>query len=271
MLASAHLTKKFTRRGSSCTKSALFWWRTHRLHHDGVSPKLVRDVAISTHGRCAAKNYVDVAAYLIAALLGCNSSACNAPSKTGLFGRVDAAGGGGGNDQGGSGGAEPNAGGGGGSGGIPLGGSGGAQDPGGGGSGGSDPNETPDASPDALDATTPIEAGPVCSGALLDGLCWYLGVSGDSCNDTCLAHGSFDDRAIPIIGSDNQGGNEDQCAAVLTVLLGEEPNSVNTDNDNEGVGCHLSGNDEDPTWFDEPDFSADASLSDARIACACIE
>jgi hypothetical protein len=196
--------------------------------------------------------------------------ACNAPSKDGLFGRSGAGGSlggsGAGGSSGGSGGSEASGDAGGSSG------SGGTGGSGQGGSGAAGAGGDLDAGADAADAASDptLDAGPICSGTLVDELCWYLGEVGESCTDTCAERGGYDERGTPIIGSDDQGGSLEQCTLILEVLLNEAAETDN-DNDGDGLGCHLRGNDEDRFRIENTDFSPDESANDARIACSCIE
>jgi hypothetical protein len=202
------------------------------------------------------------AAHLLFALM---LLACNAPSKDGLFSRSGAAGvpAAGASGAGGAGGSEAGAGGG--SSNADASGIGGSGQAGTGdaGSGGES-----DAGLDAADAAPEPDAAPTCSGTLVGELCWHLGEPGESCTQTCASRGGYDERATVLIGSEDQGGSLEQCALILDALLNEEANTSD-DNDEPGVGCHLRGGDQDRVWLQEPDFSPDESLDDARIACAC--
>jgi len=249
------------------TKLAQFFLLALSLREGGESPKLVCHVNSKINRHTGPDRLAG--ALVILLLLGCNSG-CNAPSTDGLYSRAGAggsAGSSGGNcgsgGNGGPAGAAGDASAPGGSGGA--GGSGAA-----GGAGGTNGAELDAGNVGDAEVDAGAEAGPTCSGTLIDELCWHLGELGASCTATCAARGGFDARAIPIIGSDDQGGTLDQCTAVLEILLGEEADTDNA-NDSVGVGCHLEGNDQERVWLDQPDFSPDDSLSDARIACACNE
>ncbi len=201
---------------------------------------------------------------LLAAML----LACNAPSKEGLFGRSGAGGalGGGGSSGDGAGGSGAS---------DDAGGSSGSSGSGGSGQGGNGATGAGgdlDAGADARDAAPdpPLDAGSICSGTLLDELCWYLGEAGESCTQTCAERGGYDEAGTSIIGSDDQGGSVDQCKLILDALLDVEADP-NDDNDENGLGCHLRGNDEDRVWIENTDFSPDESANDARIACSCVE
>ena len=109
-----------------------------------------------------------------------------------------------------------------------------------------------------------------CGGRVVFGLCWYLGASGDSCNEACSRNGGFDPRAIEYVGTSNQGGSLAECTQVMRAFgiaatVGEGKRS-----DDLGAGCHL-WTDGAPWWLDDPSerFAAGEDASGVRIACAC--
>lgn len=110
-----------------------------------------------------------------------------------------------------------------------------------------------------------------CGGRVVFGLCWYLGATGDSCNETCSRNGGFDLRAIEYVGTSSQGGSLAECTQIMRAFgiagtVGEGKRS-----DNLGAGCHL-WTDGAPWWLDDPSerFGPGEDLSGVRIACACI-
>jgi len=58
---------------------------------------------------------------------------------------------------------------------------------------------------------------------------------------------------------------------VLTALLGNANETVTSTTDDVGLGCHVFGQEPARWWLSSPEFSAAASLNNARIACACTE
>lgn len=214
--------------------------------------------------RCS--NAISVVALCIAHL------ACNAPSTEGLYGLGGSgAGAGGVGGMGGSGGLS-------GAGGAGAG-NGGGSGRGGGASGDSGAGgtvfEPPDAS--AADAAVPFDAGidaaTVCGGALIGGICWYLGAVSESCNQVCSPRGGFDTATIEVIGTEAQGGSLEECNAVLEVLLGPGIAAQSGTQAVEGVGCHLYEDDGQlfRWWLSAPEFSANASLVGVPLACGCNE
>lgn len=109
-------------------------------------------------------------------------------------------------------------------------------------------------------------AAPSCAGALYQGLCWYLGPRGASCDATCAAHGGPATGAETFVGTTAQGGSVAECQRLL-VLFGVTAAPVVATRDDVGLGCHLYA--DEGYWLDEPNFSSDASVPAARIVCAC--
>lgn len=116
------------------------------------------------------------------------------------------------------------------------------------------------------------DAQPPCSGVRMLNLCWYTSDKGDSCTITCADHDGFDARATPLIGSEAQGGDGDNCQAVIAVIVpAAEALQEGARTDGNGVGCHLFGGQENPWWLRNPDFSPDNSLNGSRVICACLQ
>lgn len=199
--------------------------------------------------------------------------ACNPPSTDGLYGRGgSASSAGGAGTMSGFGGSGSGMGGAGNAGAGSVGGSGGN-----GGSGGLSVVEPPDAS--AADAEVPRDAGldaaRSCGGALLGGICWYLGAAGESCNQVCAPRGGFAPTAIQVVGTDAQGGSPEECSSVLDVLLDEPGVEAQSGTQPaQGVGCHLFEEQSGAPvrwWLSSPAFDADASLVGVPVACGCNE
>jgi hypothetical protein len=117
----------------------------------------------------------------------------------------------------------------------------------------------------------PIE--PECGGALLDGICWYLGELDQACDSVCASHGGFDPSSTAWTGTPEQGGSIEACAALLEAL-GEPPASVTEGfrEDELGFGCHLFVDEAGATsawWLTAPAFSPAVSNPSARLVCGC--
>jgi hypothetical protein len=215
--------------------------------------------------------------------------ACSAPSRDGLFSSggsrpLTMAGSGGNDGRGGSGAAGSTSPGGastGGRGGRNAGGSSGqagsaGSRAGSAGTGDAGIDGLPDAGLDADAATgddqTPVvvvSPGPLCAGALVEGICWYLGPEDQSCNEACTDHGGFNAAASAVIGTTAQGGDLNRCSDLFDVLLGsaEEAVVLATQIEGVGVGCHLFA--DTRWWLEAPPFSPAQSLVGAKIVCGC--
>jgi hypothetical protein len=138
-------------------------------------------------------------------------------------------------------------------------------------------SETEDTDTSAADAsdgdageTTTDDGGDAgfvdCAGAIAGGHCWYLSAEQGSCEETCAAHGGFDDATSEFAGS---GGTDEHCAEVLDALDASGSSVYQLMGIGSGIGCtSLSGaryrvSDEITT--------ADATYVLARRACACAE
>lgn len=114
---------------------------------------------------------------------------------------------------------------------------------------------------------------PACSGAPLGGVCWYLGELDQTCNAACAIHGGVDPASITFIGTPDQGGSLEACAAILQAL-GEPPGPV-TDgfrDDDLGFGCHLFVDPAGATsawWLTAPAFAPTVASPSARLVCGC--
>ena len=101
-------------------------------------------------------------------------------------------------------------------------------------------------------------------------LCWYLGVPGASCKQTCSDKGGFDPRATARVGTSAQGGNLRACSQVLAALGYMGNVTPGYRSDGIGLGCHV-WEERDGWWLETmPDFSPMASVTVASIACACM-
>jgi hypothetical protein len=116
-----------------------------------------------------------------------------------------------------------------------------------------------------------LDAGLRCSGVDLFGVCWYLGVLGASCTETCSGHGGPSSAAAAHVGTAARGGSLDDCSAILLALGEAAPALQATRADGRGLGCHVFGLARTPYWLSSPDFEPGAQQSAARIACGCRE
>jgi hypothetical protein len=107
-----------------------------------------------------------------------------------------------------------------------------------------------------------------------NGICWYLGLLGASCNETCTDHGGVAADAASYVGTEAQGGSAEQCASLLGLLGidGDVSTGHRNDTDGLGLGCHVFP-DYTPHnwWLEAPDFDTGDSHSDVRIVCGCLE
>jgi len=117
----------------------------------------------------------------------------------------------------------------------------------------------------------PVE--PECGGALVDGVCWYLGELDQACDTVCAAHGGVEPASSARIGTPEQGGSIEACAAILEAL-GEPSASLMEGfrEDDLGFGCHLFVDADGATsawWLTSPAFSPTVSNPNARLVCGC--
>ncbi len=112
-------------------------------------------------------------------------------------------------------------------------------------------------------------------GQQVGGHCWYLGTSGQSCDQTCAAAGqAYDVATQTFAGSE---GSDAACVAVLQALVASWPSFSSQDCDASGwgaLGCWALPPFFLNTWSFQrcaaPPTTADASASVARRACACL-
>lgn len=117
------------------------------------------------------------------------------------------------------------------------------------------------------DCTFDTSACFACSGAIVGGACWYLGVAGANCDTTCAAEGlTYDPATLNYAGS---AGTNSNCTAVLDAL--SVPAATISLGGPGGVGCfYCPGCGTDVRWRDTtaPTASASSNASVLR-ACAC--
>jgi hypothetical protein len=118
-------------------------------------------------------------------------------------------------------------------------------------------------------ATEPV---PECGtdGALLWGICWYLGSPGQSCMDVCGSHGGYADTTPQYVGVESQGGSLEECEQIFTALGYTGTVNAGYRDDGRGLGCHR-WNDGVLWWLDSPAFDPTHSMDPASVACGCLE
>jgi len=90
-----------------------------------------------------------------------------------------------------------------------------------------------DADPGDADAAEDAPPG-TCTGAVVGGACWYLGVEERSCDDACAGHGAYSDATRTFAGS---SGSDANCDAVLDALgVGGRPTTTLSAS-GAGAGC----------------------------------
>jgi hypothetical protein len=118
------------------------------------------------------------------------------------------------------------------------------------------------------------EQAPACGGVQVAGLCWYMGLAGDSCQDTCASHGGYNSATANFVGSSSQGGSLGNCEQVLAALQESGMVRDGTRTDGLGLGCHRFFDGGSPTgrlwWLISPDFDPAVTLSQAAMACGCL-
>jgi hypothetical protein len=112
---------------------------------------------------------------------------------------------------------------------------------------------------------------PGCSGPAALGLCWHLGPSGLSCDETCdSGYGGFDWRTIFYTGKPSEGGSLANCQTVLLALGITTPPTATYRPDGLGLGCHVRASGT-TLWLDDRQgpFDSGDSLFGVQRACAC--
>jgi hypothetical protein len=110
---------------------------------------------------------------------------------------------------------------------------------------------------------------PACAGVRSAGICWYLGVSGASCDETCTVHGGTAPGTASFVGTPFQGGSLNECATILLALGESIAPMEGVRYDGLGVGCHIY--DGVPWWLSSPNFNSSAWQVNTRLVCGCIE
>jgi hypothetical protein len=136
--------------------------------------------------------------------------------------------------------------------------------------------EAPDASgpQPPIDPAEPAEpAEPDCSGTLVDGVCWYLGELDRACVDVCATRGGVDPASTASIGTPEQGGSLESCAAILAALGGPAASlQEGFREDDLGFGCHVFVDAAGATsawWLTAPAFAPTVADPNASIVCGC--
>ena len=135
----------------------------------------------------------------------------------------------------------------------------------GGGAGTADAGASQDGASGGTDGST---APTACSGALYQGICWYLGPQGSSCQAVCASHGQAAPNAASYVGTTAQGGSLAKCGLVLGLLGITGTPSANIGL--AGLGCFVRANGT-LLWQSFADFSATASQANAKLVCGCTQ
>jgi hypothetical protein len=135
--------------------------------------------------------------------------------------------------------------------------------------------EPPDASgpPPPVDPPPVAPPAPDCGGTLVDGVCWYLGELDQACAEVCATRGGVNPASTASIGTPEQGGSIEACAAILAAL-GEPAAGLQAGfrEDELGLGCHVfvdAAGAASAWWLTEPDFAPTVSSPNASIVCGC--
>jgi hypothetical protein len=102
--------------------------------------------------------------------------------------------------------------------------------------------------------------------AWFDSVCWYYGAQGQSCDDACLAHGSFyNEKTMTFAGS---AGTNPNCLNICNAL-GVPGDLVTTGSANAGVGCYYDSNSSARHRQVTPTTTSSATYTTASRICAC--
>jgi len=99
--------------------------------------------------------------------------------------------------------------------------------------------------------------------------CWFLGLAGDSCMQTCAAQGlAYDDKSRTVVGSDASTG--DACFEIASAL-DSPPDSQSENPCVDALGCFIDKDSNNKVfWCESPTTTATAAHAlDERI-CACM-
>lgn len=123
------------------------------------------------------------------------------------------------------------------------------------------------------DSTSPTAPTALtCNGMKMAGYCWYVGVLGESCTETCADHGGVTDGHLVYTGT---AGSLENCMTVGFALWttgyahGEYPDEDEWKN----IGCSFS-HDEGIYWLYWNTGAAtthDASVDEDRRVCSCVK
>jgi hypothetical protein len=106
-----------------------------------------------------------------------------------------------------------------------------------------------------------------CSGAAMEGICWYAGARGQSCTEVCALHGGVAPGAAALVGTAAQGGSAARCDEILEALGLPDAPIVARQTDGLGLGCHLYAG--TSYWLSSPAYDPDASADEALVVCGC--
>jgi hypothetical protein len=108
-----------------------------------------------------------------------------------------------------------------------------------------------------------------CAGPARDGICWYIGPSGSSCQQVCASHGQPSPGMATHVGTASQGGSLFECEILLGLLGVSDAPASGSRSDGLGLGCHLYS--AAPWWLSSPNFSTAASHASAKLVCGCTQ
>jgi len=111
--------------------------------------------------------------------------------------------------------------------------------------------------------TAMVESATCANGAIVGGLCWYLGAAGESCNTVCANQGlAYDPATNTYVGAAGTGAN---CEAVLDALGVPAGVLLEFDCLNE-IGCYYDGG---RNRCNVEPVNPAASFGGGAPACAC--
>jgi len=117
------------------------------------------------------------------------------------------------------------------------------------------------------DTDSDVDCG---DGALLFGICWFLGATGQDCNTVCGSQGGYSDQTPSHVGTVGQGGSLEDCGQIFSALGYDGAVNAGYRDDDLGLGCHR-WNDGVLWWLENyPEFEPVDSHDGAQIACGCL-
>lgn len=105
-----------------------------------------------------------------------------------------------------------------------------------------------------------------CAGDVVGGACWYLGLDGESCDQTCAAHGGYNSATLSYAGSGGSLANCEEVADAIGMTIGTASDAGCF----AGFGCIYDVGANDRRRCSTATTSAAATTGVIR-ACACNE